>query len=148
VLFPEWFPQQYCADRPLYLLCAEQGPAGFIPEEMSVYRLHGGGVWSPAAWVDKARKGRELFETLDRHFEGRYRRRIQRTLGGIIWSYMAEALAAGDLPAGRRLFWMASRHFLRARRFDMARHWGVALVRLYLPNAYARLKKARGGAPA
>ena len=25
-----------------------------------MYRLHGGGVWSPAAWVDKARKGRDL----------------------------------------------------------------------------------------
>jgi hypothetical protein len=61
---------------------------------------------------------------------------------------MAEALAAGDRAAGRRLFWMASRHFRRARRFDMARHWSVALVRLSQPNTYARLKKASGGVQA
>ena len=140
VSFPDWFAEQYCADRPLYLLCAEQGSVGFIPEEMSVYRLHPGGVWSPTSWMEKAQKGRVLFQTLDRHFAGRYARLIQRTLGGILWSYMAEALAAGDRVAGRKLFWMASWHFLRAGRFTLARHWGVAWVRLYLPGVYAHLK--------
>src|SRR5690606_30724346 len=81
VRFPPWFQQMYCADRPLYLLCAEQGPAGFIPEVMSTYRLHGGGIWSPVTLLAKSEKSRDLFETLDRHFGYRYHRLITRTLG-------------------------------------------------------------------
>ncbi|HQW20448.1 MAG TPA: POTRA domain-containing protein, partial [Rhodocyclaceae bacterium] len=86
------------------------------------------------ALVDKAEKGRRLFQTLDAYFRQRYARLIQRTLGGIIWSYMAEALEAGDLETGRRLFWMATAHFVRAGRFGMAWHWLVALLRLYAPR--------------
>jgi glycosyltransferase involved in cell wall biosynthesis len=145
VRFPDWFQDQYCADRPLYLLCAEQGPVGFIPEVMSVYRLHGTGVWAPTALVDKAEKGRRLFQTLDAYFAQRYTRLVQRTLGGIIWSYMAEALAAGDLKTGRRLFWMAISHFVRAGRFGMVRHWLVALLRLYAPRLYAGAKRMERG---
>lgn len=145
VRFPLWFEEQYCADRPLYLLCAEEGPVGLIPEVMSVYRLHATGVWAPVSLLDKAEKGHRLFDTLDVYFGHRYHRLIQRTRGDILWSYVAEAIAGGDLATGRRLFWMASGYFWRTGQIGVARHWGVALFRLYAPRLYAWLKRAAKG---
>lgn len=147
VRFPVWFWDMYCADRPLYLLCAEQGPAGFIPEVMSVYRLHGTGIWSPTGLLGKAEKGQKLFETLDAYFGRQHHRLIQRTLCDIIWSYMAEALGAGQLPAARRLFWMAVGYQWAARQIAPLKDWPVLLARLYLPRGYAWIKSLglRGG---
>lgn len=143
VRFPRWFWEIYCADRPLYLLCAEQGPAGFIPEVMSVYRTHEGGIWSPVRQIDKARKGIELFQTLNRHFEYRYDALIQRTLGDIIWSYMAEALDRGDRAAAQRLFWLSMRYQTPKAAISRAWYWIVVLLRLYAPRGYQRMKKVK-----
>ncbi len=43
---PQWFKRLHVADRPLWLLHAIKGPAGFIHKTMSTYRVHPGGVWS------------------------------------------------------------------------------------------------------
>jgi glycosyltransferase involved in cell wall biosynthesis len=141
VVFPSWFRQQYCADRPLYLLCAERGPVGFVPELMSVYRLHQSGVWAPLALLEKAKRGEALFSVLNEHFGGRYRRRIENTLGEITWSYLAQALDESDKDAAKQLFWRATSHFASARRFRVSRNWLVALVRVCLPRLYERYKE-------
>ncbi len=144
IRFPRWFWDMYCADRPLYLLCAERGDVGVIREAMSVYRLHEGGVWSPAALVDKAEKGIALFETLDAYFEGRYHALIRRTLANIIWSYMAVALDAGQLAPARRLYWLSLRYQRPGALPRGGRYWAVAWLRLYGPRLYQRLKRWQG----
>ena len=132
IRFPSWFWQVYCADRPLYILCAEKGPVGFVPECMSVYRSHEGGVWSPRQRADKARKSIQLFEHLDEHLRFGYHRLIRKTLGRMIWSYAAESLLAGDLRTGRRLLAVSlgySLPFLPAPPTMLIK----AFIRLYLP---------------
>ena len=84
IRFPRWFWDVYCADRSLYLLCAEKGSVGFIPEITSVYRMHDGGIWVSINQLEKARKGIKLFEVIDRHFDYQYNKLIRRTLGNII----------------------------------------------------------------
>ncbi|MEI6358703.1 MAG: glycosyltransferase [Synechococcus sp. ELA619] len=106
---PAWIFDQYCLDRPLYLLAALHGPAGVIDRCMSVYRLHGGGVWSPLGPLAKARHSQQLFTTFTAVFERRYRRCFRRSLSAILWSYLAEALRSGHGQQAALILAMAVR---------------------------------------
>lgn len=136
IRFPDWFQQVYCVDRPLYLLSAEQGPVGCIPEVTSVYRLHRGGLWSPQDLLTKAEQGIELFDYINAYFQGRYKRIIRKTLGEITWYYMSEALWGDDLISARKLFIMSLRRQCppgSLRRYSAICKVGI---RLYLPRLY------------
>lgn len=91
VELPSWIFHQYCLDRPLYLLAARHGDAGVIDAELSVYRLHGGGVWAPLKPVDKAHRSQQLFTELKRQLPAQ-RTLLSSTLSSVLWSYLAEAL--------------------------------------------------------
>ena len=45
---PAWYEHAPYGDWPLYVFAAQRGSIGFLPEAMSVYRLHDEGVWSSA----------------------------------------------------------------------------------------------------
>ena len=135
--FPAWFPTVYCVDRPLYLLAAQHGLAGWIPEATSVYRLHPGGLWSTLDARGKASRSTHLFETMKAHFPARYGREFDRALGRILWSYLGEAVRAGD-AAGLRTIYRQCRDLLPWTHFvrQVRRHAGI------------RRRLARGCAPA
>ncbi len=99
VELPGWIFRQYCLDRPLYLLAACHGDAAVLDQVVSVYRLHGGGVWAPLSPLQKARRSQELFRSFRRHFPARYGPRFRTALSHILWSYLAEAL--GGVSAAR-----------------------------------------------
>ncbi|QPN64308.1 glycosyltransferase [Synechococcus sp. CBW1004] len=92
IQLPEWIFRQYCLDRPLYLLGACHGDAGVITGELSVYRLHQGGVWAPLTPLQKACRSRALFSAFCVHFPSLYRRHFRLSLSHILWSYLAEAI--------------------------------------------------------
>ncbi len=96
VELPGWIFEQYCLDRPLYLLAASHGDAAVLDQVVSVYRLHGGGVWAPLAPLQKAQRSRALFRCFSRHFPVRHRRRFRIALSHILWSYLADALCQGQ----------------------------------------------------
>ena len=130
---PAWIYGQYCLDRPLYLLAARHGHAGVIDRCMSVYRLHGGGVWSPLGPLAKARRSQELFTTFTAVFERRYRRCFRRSLSAILWSYLAEALGRGQGPQAALILTMAVRASPWQRLWCQPRLTIAALVRTVLP---------------
>lgn len=144
VRFPEWFWDVYCADRPLYLLCAEQGSAVLLPEVVSTYRLHDGGVWSPSNGLKKATQGIALFERLNRHFDHRYEGVIRETLGEILWSYMAEAMAVEDFGTARALFSMAVPYRVRRLSSIRVRTIASAWTRVFLPPVATLADAVRG----
>jgi hypothetical protein len=43
---PPWFKHAHFGDWPLYILAAEHGSIGFLPEVLGAYRVHAGGYWS------------------------------------------------------------------------------------------------------
>lgn len=143
VRFPLWFWDMYCGDRPLYLLCAEKGPAGFIPGITSVYRLHDGGIWASINQLDKARKGIKLFETIDMHFGYRYDKLIRRTLGNILWSYMAEVLESGDRNTAKTLFWKSMHYKFSELERSQLYTVLIVLLRLYSPFLYKQTKNLK-----
>jgi glycosyltransferase involved in cell wall biosynthesis len=137
--FPRWLWDVYCVDRPLYLFCAEKGPVGFIPECLSVYRLHEGGVWSPRGELDKTEKGIALFKQLDKYFYYQHHRLIKKTVSQIIWSYSAECLLAGDSRTGRKLFRLSMAQALPALPVALKEFIKV-FIRLYFPYFYTLMK--------
>ena len=42
---PPWWYRMPVGDWPLFVLVAQNGLIGYLPDTMSVYRLHEGGVW-------------------------------------------------------------------------------------------------------
>ncbi|MCX5945712.1 MAG: glycosyltransferase [Cyanobacteria bacterium] len=130
---PAWIFGQYCLDRPLYLLAARHGDAGVIDRCMSVYRLHGGGVWSPLAPLARARRSQQLFTTFTAVFDRRYRRCFRRSLSAILWSYLAEALRGGQGQQAAVILTMAVRASPWQRLWRQPRLTAAALVRALLP---------------
>ncbi len=133
IRFPSWFWDVYCVDRPLYLLCAEQGPVGCLPEVTSVYRLHQGGSWSPQHVQNKATRGRHLFEHINDYFHYRYNSLIRKTLGEIFWYYMSEAMEQNDRASARQMLWISLRYQFPWFSLQRIRSVAGSVARLYLP---------------
>ena len=134
VEMPGWIYQQYCLDRPLYLLAAAHGDAGAIDAELSVYRLHNGGVWAPLTPLQKARRSSALFTAFCRAFDRHYRRRFRTTLSHILWSYLAEALRAGERRQAVSILWLGIVAAPRLRLLQQPRLSLGVLRRLAWPD--------------
>ncbi|QDU47033.1 Putative glycosyltransferase EpsE [Symmachiella dynata] len=50
--FPDWFLEAGLGDWPLHILNAQHGDIGYLPETMSAYRVHPGGVWTSKSQQD------------------------------------------------------------------------------------------------
>jgi glycosyltransferase involved in cell wall biosynthesis len=115
VLLPEWIFGQYCLDRPLYLLAALCGDAGVVHSVLSVYRLHGGGVWAPLRPLHKAKCSMHLFYSFCRHFDPSYVALFRVALSHILWGYLALALSEKRRGEALKIIWMALRASPRLR---------------------------------
>jgi len=93
VSLPDWIFDQYCMDRPLYLLAALRGDAGVIRSPLSVYRLHSTGVWAPLDPEQKASRSVNLFSAFIKYFPRIYRVDFHAAAVAILWSYIGQALA-------------------------------------------------------
>lgn len=147
ITFPDWFERSYCVDRPLYLLAAEQGSAGLIPEVTSVYRLHDGGAWSTLNARDKADKSIQLFMLMQNHFPQKYAATFKDALANILWSYIGEALQKNDRAVALSVYRDALRylppvHIVR----HLKKHLGLT-ARLFFPRVgnTTDIASAKGG---
>lgn len=76
---PDWHAQLRNGDWALYVLHADHGPVGFLPDVMTNYRVHSGGFWSGWTSFDRWQQTLLLFDCLEQHFEGRYLNEIRQT---------------------------------------------------------------------
>jgi glycosyltransferase involved in cell wall biosynthesis len=65
---PEWYYRMPMGDWPSCLLLARSGRIGYLPEIMSAYRIHPGGVWSRLSRVQRVEKTIGASEILLREF--------------------------------------------------------------------------------
>jgi glycosyltransferase involved in cell wall biosynthesis len=143
VQFPRWFWEVYCVDRPLYLLAAQNGTAGLLPVVTSHYRQHPGGLWSPRSPRAKGEASTDLFRKLEAHLGSPYVETCRQTLAGILWSYMSEAIEAGDWGAARKLYWQALRENPRGLLRGQGGVIPVAGLRVHFPALYQTLRGNR-----
>jgi glycosyltransferase involved in cell wall biosynthesis len=69
---PVWFENLPARDWGLYLLNAQKGKLYYMPECMSVYRQHSGGVWSSLSREEMINKGIEVLNQLNAAFNYEY----------------------------------------------------------------------------
>ncbi len=76
--FPAWHRYLINGDYALHLLHCEQGSLGYLPEPMTLYRVHSRGLWSS---LDRARRWQQylsLLAYLELHFDGLHADAIAR----------------------------------------------------------------------
>ncbi len=73
---PDWHDQLRNGDWALYVLHADRGPIGFLPDVMTAYRFHQGGLWSGSMSFDRWQQTILLFDCFDEYFQGRYAEQI------------------------------------------------------------------------
>lgn len=76
--FPPWFAELSIGDWPLHILNAAHGNIGFLPDVMSVYRIHARGAWSGRDLASNLTTIFKMFRFVDRHFDGKYAEQIEQ----------------------------------------------------------------------
>jgi len=66
---PDWFSKISNGDYGLCVLLAEKGPGKYLPDVMSVYRVHDGGVWSSSGFEFTKNADISLFKYLLQYFD-------------------------------------------------------------------------------
>lgn len=66
--WPDWLFTANPIDFPLLLLYAEVGKAKLLPEVMSIYRIHAGGIWSGTSRHLNIKRFLLMYEQLWRHY--------------------------------------------------------------------------------
>ena len=132
VSFPAWFDSVYCVDRPLYLLAAEHGPAGYLDETVSCYRLHSGGNWSSISGDLKAERSIDLFQKMAAHFDPQYKSKFEYTLFYALQSYVAEELVKQRYRVARTIFRQAfaNVHDLKMKLKMFTQYYKTAILLL------------------
>lgn len=75
--FPDWFFSLRFGDWPLHILNAQHGNIGYIDEVMSVYRKHGGGLWSGLSNAQGLEQAIEFCKLMDANLNFVHRRAMR-----------------------------------------------------------------------
>ncbi len=65
---PKYWKETSKGDYALMVAITEQGKIKYLPEVMSVYRVHDGGVWSSRSEMYKAKEDIKFYNLLQEHF--------------------------------------------------------------------------------
>lgn len=83
---PDWFTEVVIGDWVLHILNAVHGKIGYLPEPMSVYRIHAGGIFSSQCLSFKLTTILKMLTKVDHYLGGRYSREIdEHRLNTVRW---------------------------------------------------------------
>jgi len=100
---PAWYADFFpITDWPLYILCAEHGDIGYLPEVMAAYRLHAGGLYSPLSVAEKLRATDRFYRRMNEKTEYRHDAVARHAHRRYFLDWAREHLARGE-PALARL---------------------------------------------
>ena len=100
---PAWYADFFpITDWPLYILCAEHGDIGYVPEVMAAYRLHVRGLYSPLSADEKLRATDRFYRLMNERTAYRHNAVARRAHRRFFLDWAHEHLARGE-PALARL---------------------------------------------
>jgi glycosyltransferase involved in cell wall biosynthesis len=91
---PDWFDDCPTADSALYILYAHHGDIGYLPDDMGVYRLHPGGLWTSMDYAAQLRQAIKFYEELETRLEEEWQPILHRMLA----EWRAALAALGPEP--------------------------------------------------
>jgi glycosyltransferase involved in cell wall biosynthesis len=100
--FPVWTHGLPMLDWPIHVLNARTGKIGMIDRVMSVYRVHGGGVWSTQNKARQLEQTRKMFELFATHVAPEHAGLLKTESGKIAGWLTQLYLDQGNRPAARR----------------------------------------------
>jgi len=114
VEFPDWLKDVVMLrDACVFALYAEKGPAGYLSDVVSCYRIHAGGIWTTKSAADQLKCNQKAIDLLDAHFGGRYHQ-LLRTREYQVWRTSLRSLAEGQkYREARSLYWESASRLLR-----------------------------------
>ena len=130
---PAWYEPAPFGDWPLYVLAAERGAIGFLPEVMGAYRVHDRGFWSGATRQRQLAQLVRFYEALSEHLAVVHRPQVGRLLAVRQFELGVAQEAAGEYRHAIRSF-LAS---FRVRPLTRAIRPGRRVWHLARAAAYA-----------
>lgn len=98
---PSWHAKLRIGDWALNIMHAQAGPVGFLPEVLTAYRVHRGGLWSGLETFRQWQEILELFAFLQQHFEGELASKMS---GARQWHFDAFRDRVADLEKVERRY--------------------------------------------
>jgi glycosyltransferase involved in cell wall biosynthesis len=75
---PDWVQQLAIADWAICLIATTQGPLGMLPECMSCYRVHPGGIWTSQSHRSRVEGFLRAYTTIAEHLPPEFTLRLMR----------------------------------------------------------------------
>ena len=94
---PEWFDSCVFGDWPLYLLYAQHGSIGYIPDDLATYRFHRAGLWTGLDEQTRFRRLIGFLEEMEPRLDESYRPTLRRAVED--WRSQLEGLNRSALRA-------------------------------------------------
>ena len=134
--FPDWMYQAPIADYCLHILNAQHGLIGYLPDDMCVYRIHQGGIWSRHNTGKQAERMLQFATFLRREV-------LPPSLYPAVDTniYLQHYRAAYGNPSGKR-FGTHFRYCLQQAGLSL-RRWIRVLNLLFVKVGLVRLEKGR-----
>lgn len=104
VEFPEWVETLVMGDWMLWVICARKGWVAWLPEKMTFYRQHNGGVWSTMPRSAKWRYTASFLVLLKERLNEVSRQTFDRARKRRLYSRMIQLAQDGHLRKARQLF--------------------------------------------
>ena len=104
-LFPPWYLTVSKGDYALVILLSERGLGKYLPDVMSVYRVHIGGVWSGTNIAYRNSEDIKFFDFLYEHFSNqKVREAIKKRLNHCLLEKAFIKIKCGELVSGFYLY--------------------------------------------
>ena len=150
--FPEWYHTIQGGDWALQVLCASQGKLYYFREVMGVFRQHDRGALY-AAITDAKSKGEEaialpsknsldICDALDKHFNYRYKKLIQKQKAYWYWVGAVEYAQYGRKALARAWLLKALPHFFPMPHWLSFRSLLTNLPIILLPSSVVRVLRS------
>lgn len=123
--YAEFFP---ITDWPLYILCAEHGDIGYLPEVMGAYRLHEGGLYSPLSAAEKLHATDRFYRRMNDLTQHRHDGLARRAHRRFFLDWAHEHLARGQPELARLCVRLSLGYGMPRRLRDIAETLRVGLA--------------------
>ena len=133
-----WLGRTRKGDYMLALLVAQRGPWHYFDDPMSVYRVHGGGIWSGAREVERYNHNIQFWEMLENSSD-------YADVADVIKARRRNDVRGLSIALAREgKLWESSRHYLRSLGSKRALHGRYFRSSKYFKE-FARCVTARLG---
>ena len=133
----------HCVDEVLMAAAARQGNLRCLPDTVSVYRLHTGGIFSRLNSWGRYEKDIEWLEAISQFADGGYSRMARKKADLLTYWYCCELSSTGQLTPARLLAWKTIRRLaLHAPKRALMLIFHVCLPRTFrlVADAWIRHK--------